>query len=144
MVELGQLWDTAAILLGFQVTSFSWRLSRELAVRDTGDQIWFPFADRLNLASLVLTVFGVFIFPVLGWTNSEAASKCFGAALILFMGYPFALAGHYRLFSKVRSGKETFCPRQEFIALILCGIVFLAYCLLIVGGKYPASTAGEY
>jgi hypothetical protein len=41
-IQLADVWTVAGVLLGFQVTSFAWRNSREVDVGKTGDLTWLP------------------------------------------------------------------------------------------------------
>jgi hypothetical protein len=94
--SLADVWVGASVVIGFQLAAFSWRMSREM----TWDipQRWFPPADWLNVVSLVVNVGGVFVLPILSLPSStEFARDAFGLGLLLFAGYPFALAAHYEL-----------------------------------------------
>lgn len=94
-LQLIDVWTVAGILLGFKVTSFAWRVSLEVQVGETGDLTWLPPADLLNLLSMTATVIGVFIIPILFGAGTKFVQYSLGLALLLFVGYPFALAGHY-------------------------------------------------
>lgn len=48
-IQLTDIWTVAGVLLGFQVTSFAWRVSREVDVGQVRDLTWLPPADILNL-----------------------------------------------------------------------------------------------
>lgn len=128
----GELWTAAGVLLGFQVTAFLMRLSREIAVGDRNMVTWMPPSDLLNLGSMVVTTIGVFILPLLGWATIDTSARLFGLALLLFVGYPFALAGHYEMYNqKPRSG--SYCTKQEKVALIVVGTIVLLYCGVAFG-----------
>lgn len=125
--QVGELWTAAGVLLGFQVAAFLMRLGREIAVGDRYSVTWMPPSDFLNLGSMVVTAIGVFILPLLGWTALETNARLFGLALLLFVGYPFALAGHYDMYNrKPRTG--VYCTRQEIVAVTVVGAVVLLYC----------------
>jgi hypothetical protein len=122
--ELKDLWTPAGVILGFQMTSFAWRLAEEAKVRNEGDIPWLVPADYLNLAGMLILVFGVFVGPIfpaaamLPW--SKQAVVLFGLGTLLFVGHVFAMAGHYQLFNKTRRGsgmKLTWCPRQEAVTV---------------------------
>ncbi len=69
-VTLGNIWSAAAVLLGFQLAAFTWRLQRELTMESGGvETVWFPLADWLNLVAFVVVAGGVFLLPVLGVSN---------------------------------------------------------------------------
>ena len=128
-ISLEQIWTVAGILLGFQVTAFAWRITREAEVGDTNDITWLPPADYLNLLSMVLTVAGVFVLPLLGIGGIGIARLAFGLASILLVGYSFALAGHYELFdpNNERSLPRKYCPKQEQAVLMIVVVVVIAY-----------------
>src|SRR3990170_284359 len=89
-IQLADIWTVTGVVMGFQVTSCAWRISREVKVGQTGDLTWLPPADILNLASMVVAAFGVFILPLLGLVDLNYTGKLLGLALLLFVGYPFA------------------------------------------------------
>jgi len=102
-VELKDIWAAAAILIGFEMAGFSWRMDREMKLRESrrenphGGYTWFPPADYLNLLSLLVIVFGVFLLPMRGTLTPHAAGKALAAGIVLFAGYPFASLAHYGL-----------------------------------------------
>ncbi len=106
------LWGAAGIIVGFQVTAFTLRINREIAVARSGDNTWFPVADYLNMLSLAVTLIGVFALPALDIIDQEAASRLFGLSGLFLLGYAFALAGHYEMY---RPGARTmrYFPTQE-------------------------------
>ena len=128
-LEFTHLWMAAGVLIGFQVSSFGWRISREADV-DEAVSTWLPPADIVNLFSMMVTALGVFILPILGLINTEFSLLAFGFAMLLFVGYPFALAGHYDLFHKGPRSFEYF-PRQEKIVIALIAIASAAYIALV-------------
>jgi len=128
-VQLSELWTVASILLGFQLTAFSWRISREIAVRDEGDVNWLPPADILNYVSMAVVVIGVFVLPILGFADLALTQRLFGLGLLLFLGYPFALAGHYSLF-KPGLAKVAYFPLQERLVLVIVLLTSAIYVVL--------------
>ena len=127
-LEIKELWTAGGILLGFQLTSFHFRLSRELKFRDEGDVTWLPWADLFSLISMLIMVLCIFLLPILG-IGLTFAVNAFGVSLILFAGYPFALAGHYELFtSKDKKGRKGgHCPFEEKVVLVVTVIVLCLY-----------------
>src|SRR4051794_25363981 len=125
-LETQAIWSAAGVLAGFQVAAFSLRVNREIAVADRGDFTWLPPADLLNLASLTVMMLGVFVAPILGLWDGEVAGSCLGLAVVLLAGYPFALAGHYDMYTP---GPRTFAPfpLQERIAVACTLLTALAY-----------------
>ena len=124
-LEFTQLWMAAGVLIGFQVSSFGWRISREADV-DEAVSTWLPPADIVNLFSMMVTALGIFILPILGLINTEFSLLAFGFAMLLFVGYPFALAGHYDMFNKGPRSFDYF-PRQEKIVIAIIAIAAAAY-----------------
>ena len=129
-IQIADLWVAAGILLGFQVSSFAWRTAREVQMSDAGDITWLPWADRINLLSMVVIVVGVFALPVLGTVSDAFVKHAFALGALLFVGYPFALAGHYDMYkaktkrSKDQAGALVFLPLQEKV--VVCGVFFMA------------------
>ena len=128
-LELVQLWTAAGVLIGFQISSFGWRISREADV-DEAVPTWLPPADIVNLISMLVTAMGVFILPLLGLIPSELSQLAFGFAMLLFVSYPFALAGHYDMFHKGPRSFEYF-PRQEKIVIAIIAIAAVTYIILV-------------
>jgi|SRR5712664_453097 len=144
-IPLKDLWTVAAVLMGFQLTAFTWRLTRELSEQELRTQYhiepeqnvnrWFPPADYLNLISLMIVVGGVFLVPSLGLGSARSAEDALGLSAILFVGYPFAVLGHYNLlFSKGTTPPGKFATMQEIgvvVATVLAAILYavLLYCM---------------
>jgi uncharacterized membrane protein YiaA len=87
-IELADIWTAAGVLIGFQVTSFIWRVSREVEAGQEGDRTWLPPADILNLISMAVAMVGVFVLPILGLADQNFIRISFGLAMLLFVGYP--------------------------------------------------------
>lgn len=126
-IQLADIWVVAGMLLGFQVASFTWRISREIEVGQTGDLTWLPPADILNLISMVVIMTGVFVFPILGFAGLNFAEHSFGLAAVIFIGYPFALAGHYEMYNNETSRSYSYFPFQEKIVVALISILAFSY-----------------
>jgi hypothetical protein len=122
----GEILTAAGVLLGFQITSFTWRVSREV---DAGksDLTWLPIADIFNLASMLVVVIGVFVLPILNVANLKFMKLAFGLALLLFIGYPFALAGHYDMYNKNTRRSMRYLPLQERVVTVLILLAVVAY-----------------
>jgi amino acid transporter len=126
-LSLGETWAAAAVILGFQLVNFAWRLSRELELMKTHSHNpnWFPPADHLNVLSmlvLVLTVFAAF-------TSKENAALGLRTSLILLAGYPLAMLGHYRLFKPGKPKPRPYCTLFE--AVVVIGTIVLATWFMI-------------
>lgn len=126
---LEKLWTAAGVLSGLQLTGFSLRVNREIAAGED-DLTWLPLADTLNLASLAVTMLGVFVAPILGISGAALALKAFGLSVLLLVGYPFALAGHYDMFNRRTRRSWTYCPTQERIVLFIVAVAVVAYVVL--------------
>lgn len=132
-MELKDVWTAAAVLLGFQLAGFTWRLAREIDVAKEGGINWIPPADYMNLFSLLTTVLGVFVLPVTGLASPRAAERAFGLSVVLFAGYPFALLGHYGLlFNKGTVLPGKYSTRQEIIVIAITVLIAILYCFASV------------
>ena len=127
IIGVSELWTAAGVLLGFQVTSFLWRITQEAEVSDRGDICWLPAADLVNLAGMLVVVAGVFLAPILGIGAERVPSQAFGLAVLLFVGHCFALAGHYELFNNRSNRSFTYFPFQERVVLGVLGMVVVLY-----------------
>jgi hypothetical protein len=116
-VHLSQLWTLATIVILFQLIAFGWRLSRESEPAKSNAS-WLPPADFLNLLSILVSICTVFVLPALGIAVYEAPAG-FALSLILLAGYPFAIAGHYRLFRMGAAKERVYCTLQEALAICL-------------------------
>lgn len=128
----GEILAAAGVLLGFQITSFTWRISREVEVGKS-DLTWLPIADLLNLAAMLVVAIGVFVLPILNVANSEFMKLALGLALLLFIGYPFALAGHYEMYNRKTRRSGSYFPFQEKVVATCVFLAIVAY--LIVAFK---------
>ncbi|MBA2810897.1 hypothetical protein E0500_026735 [Streptomyces sp. KM273126] len=74
--------------------------------------------------------------PILGISGAAVALKAFGLSVLLLVGYPFALAGHYDMFNPrtgrtlTSDGKLTYCPPQERNVLYVVAVAVVAYIVL--------------
>jgi hypothetical protein len=125
--DAGTVWAAAGVLVGFQVTALTLRIGREISVGGAGDLTWLPVADGLNVLSLSITLIGVFALPALDAIGREAATRLFGLASLLLVGYALALAGHYELYNPTTSRSMRYFPRQERVAVAAVAIAALAY-----------------
>jgi len=127
VVDVGTLWGAAGVLVGFQITALTLRISREISVGASGDLTWLPVADYLNLLSLSITLIGVFVLPVLDVIGQTAASRLFGLAALLLVGYALALAAHYEMYNPRTARSMTYFPLQERVAVAAVAVAGLAY-----------------
>lgn len=146
-VRVVELWRAAGTIVGFQIIFFGWRVARELRIVEEWNKvclkpsehgsfpinptIHFPIADYLNLLSILISIFAIFLVPIA--TNSIPAWTLvlYGTGLILFASYPFALVGHYEVFRPTkRRAAPKYWPFQEKMAegiTILLILVFVGY-----------------
>jgi hypothetical protein len=134
-IDLTSIWASAGILLGFQLTSFSWRVARELDVtkNNLAERKWLPPGDFVNLLSMVISVIGVLILPLLGFVDANTVRYIFGLSLLLFAGYPFTLIGHYEMYTPLSKNKPSlsYFPRQEKITIVIIFLLALFYLLVV-------------
>ncbi len=131
-IQLANVWIVAGVILGFQINWFSWRISREIKMRGEGERIWLPVADMVNLASMALIAIGVFILPIFGFKDLNIIKRIFGFAILLVALHPFAVAGHYQLFTRGTTKDAPYFPFQEKIAVSIIGVLTIIYIVLSV------------
>lgn len=56
--------------------------------------------------------------------------QAFGFAMLLFMGYPFALAGHYDLYNKNTERSNDYFPPQEQVVILIMAILAVSYVII--------------
>ncbi len=153
-MELKDLWTVGAVLMGFQLTAFTWRTTRELNGRDLREEYhaeqnqdvnrWFPPADYLNLASLLVIVGGVFLAPILRLGSIRFAERALGLSAILFIGYPFAVLGHYNLlFRKGTALRGEFSTVQEKAVIVVTPHYFPASASITLADKILLSLKSD-
>src|SRR5262249_48706104 len=99
---------------------------------DEGRKTWLPLADVLNLLSLAITLIGVFIGPALGLAKVHVARIMSAWAVLLLVGWPPAVVGHYELFGRgARRARRV--TRQELVVVTGCRVGGLAGCGRPVG-----------
>lgn len=128
-LKLTDLWTPAGLVLGFQVTLFSWRLTEEAKVGDKLDIAWLTPADYLNLVGMLVFVGGVYLLPMMKLISTRSAAILCGLGTLLFVGYVVSLAAHYQLFNRTSLRKFVWFPMQERVAISLAIAVSAAYCI---------------
>jgi len=121
-INLSDIWTVAGFLIGLQFAAFTWRVSREIAVAERGDINWLPPADIMNLIAMVITFLGVFVLPIVGIENPNIPRLALVLSIVLFAGYPFALAGHYDLYTK-GPRSYAYATKHEKIAVLVTIVV---------------------
>jgi hypothetical protein len=126
--DLKDLWTVASVILGFQITAFTWRMTRETGFPEA--QRRFPPCEYLNLFSLVMSALGVFVLPLLRPNLAfQAVIGVFACSMILLGIYPFAVVAHYKLLFTRRGGAVTFCSVPEGILVVISvlGVIGFAF-----------------
>jgi hypothetical protein len=131
--DLKDLWTPTGLLLGFQATLFKWRIERESEVGDKGDIPWLVPSDYIGIASMLLFVFGVFLFPLSGIVSAFWARLLFGLGALFFVGQSLGLAGHYQLYNRTKLRRFIWFPLQEKI--VTAGTILIAIIYLIISSK---------
>lgn len=128
-MTLNELLQIAGILIGFQLTIFTFRMTRELSL--DRQKRWFPLPDFINLFSVLISVCFLFLYPLknIDTFDIKLCQKLFGFSILLFVVYPFALIGHYDLFAKAskRITDQKYVTRQEIVVMIIGGIMSILY-----------------
>ena len=126
-VTLPQIWTVAAVLAGFQVSAFVWRIKREISM-EAKYVTWLTLSDAIVGISFLLLVLGVFIVPLAICISTSTVARLLGTAILVFAAYPFVFAGHYNLYGSWRKKlPRSRATHQEVAAAI-------ASTSLIVGG----------
>ncbi len=103
VVDEATLATIGAVIVGFGIAALVFRVQREIQQIDAGKTAWLPWADRLLIGVVTLTLLLV-LFPIaLGGGTSRLwaagrlpAAACSGSTIAL-TGYIPALLAHYRL-----------------------------------------------
>ena len=138
-VDMKSLWIISGILLGFQFNAFYWRIARESKAPEHV-VTWISPADIVNLVSMMVMLFGVFLAPIMGFAKTATVIKIFGLSIILFVGHIFAMAAHYELFNNKTPrayNDDTkfydYFPRQEKIVISIMVIIIVLYSCWVLG-----------
>lgn len=105
------IWTTAAVLLGFQLAAFTWRLDRELRMASSGEVTWVPLADVLNLVAFVVVGGGVFVLPALGVSDQSLPQHALGLGVVILALYLRSTHLHY--LATTSSSGPTPMPARE-------------------------------
>jgi hypothetical protein len=131
-IALGTVWSAAGVLGGFQIAALTLRINREIDVGSKNDLTRLPVADCFNLLSLTTSFIGVFVLPILDVIGRHAASRMFGLAAVLLLGWAFALAGHYEMYNWTTKRSYDPFPRQERIAASVVAVAVVAYVVIAI------------
>ena len=97
-LQLFHVWTAGAVLVGFQIAAFTWRINREIAMEAEDERTWLTLADCLVGLSFLWVVVLVFAAPIKTAVSADLAAKFLGVGLFLFAAHPFVLIGHYNLY----------------------------------------------
>ena len=129
-ISLDLLWTASVVILGFQLTSFLWRLTREIQAAEQGQMTWFPMSEILNLLAGIVLCLTVFLLPILGVESLSLPVWGFGLSMILYVFSPLCLAAHYELFRPQRRRDASYFPSQERYAVSLALVAALVFTIL--------------
>jgi hypothetical protein len=113
-------------LLALQFVVIGWRISREIEMGDRGRRTWLLLPDVVNMPLMLAVVVCCIVLPV---KNGEFAliSRAVLAAGYMFICFtPFAIAGHYRLFSTASRGRPTLWATGQEIFFVVLGLLATA------------------
>lgn len=139
-LQASDLITGVGILLGFQVTAFTWRVNRELQFRDkanVGDKVHNGSSpsDWLSLAAILLNASTIVALLL----NAPAAIglALFGVSLVLFATYPFAVLAHYRIFRRTEHvvGSQPVSTPAEWIIISVGLVVALIVGIMVGNGS---------
>lgn len=133
-LQLSQIWTISAILAGFQVTAFTWRIQREIDMSARQEITWVTLPDGIVALSFLILVGGVFVAPLSDSVSTSTAAKLMGTSLMIYAAYPFVLAGHYNLYCPWKPCKPR--PRittQEAVVTLISVILVILGTLFLFG-----------
>lgn len=110
-IDLSSIWDSSSTLLGFQVAAIGVRLGRELELfqANPNAKMWLTPSDSLNLVGIFITVFGIYIAPLLNG-SLKFVKAAHGVSMILTGMFPILTMGHYDLLPWGATGHRTLTP----------------------------------
>ena len=126
-MSIESLWGPTGVILGFQMTIFSWRLSEERKVGYRNGIPWLTPSDYLNLFGMLALVSGIYLLPIVGVLSFEVSKIVFGLGVFIFIGYAFGTAAHYQLFNLSKRRDKVWFPTQEKVTLSIVIAVAIAY-----------------
>lgn len=138
MAEVSTLLTVASISSGFGVTVFVFRLQRELVMQEKNLLSWIPWADRLVIASVLISLLFV-IIPLVSISSPIALIKRVGAggcsaSSILLAGYIPAILAHYRfIFGDHTKGRWNPEPAEKWIVITTVSVAMAAMIIVSLG-----------
>ena len=128
-IQLSHIWAAAAVLAGFQITAFTWRINREIDMEAEYEPTWLTLSDLFVAASFLVVVIFVFAAPLKETVSTETAARFLGVSLFIFATHLFVKAGHYNLYCSW--GKKS--PRDRLTKQECAAAV--ASAILVIGGS---------
>jgi hypothetical protein len=113
-------------LLALQFVVIGWRISREIEMGDKGRRTWLLLPDLVNMPLMLAVVICCIVLPIKtgGFAMISRAVLAAGYMFICFT--PFAIAGHYRLFSKASRGSASLWATEQEIFFVVLGLMATA------------------
>lgn len=118
MVDTDTVAAIGTLIVGFGIAAFVFRVQRELQMADAGEPYWLPWADRLLIGVVTVTI-GLVLFPIVMasggsqfWGDRLPAAAC-AASTIALTGYIPALLAHYRFGPRPARKWIWFGPQPE-------------------------------
>jgi hypothetical protein len=103
VVDEATLATIGAVIVGFGIAALVFRIQREIQQIDAGKTAWIPWADRLLIGVVTVTLLLV-VFPIaLGggtsrlWVAGRLPAAACSGSIVALTGYIPALLAHYRL-----------------------------------------------
>lgn len=140
LFEPASLLQAIGVLLGFQLTVFSWRIVRELKIRDEAKtntlvEVGITPSDWLSISAIVANVVAILALTVAG--SFSTAIALFSGGLVLFATYPFAVIGHYGMYTRRRRPRnwQPASTDAEWITIIIGALLAASVFVVVVGSS---------
>ena len=75
---------------------------------------------------------GVFVLPILGLVSINFMKHCFALAVLLFVGYPIALVGHYDMYNNKTKRSCSHFLFQEQVVVATITVLAITYLLFVL------------
>ncbi len=129
-MTITDIWTTTGVIIGFQMTLFSWRLAEERKVGYAGDIPWLTPSDYMNIVGMLVLVLGVYLLPILDIIDLRLIKVFFGLGIFLFVGQAMGTAAHYQLFNRTKKREFIWFPKQEKVVLALFAAFSFAFIII--------------
>ena len=81
---------------------------------------------------MIVAMVGVFVLPILGLVSINFMKHCFALAVLLFVGYPIALVGHYDMYNNKTKRSCSYFPFQEQVVVATITVLAITYLLFVL------------